>query len=84
MSIAFSCTSCGKSFRVPDDMAGKKGKCPQCQTVFRIPVEGKAAAKKRAKAGGGAQPDNAFAFDAPGAALEDFSNEVAATGGPPP
>ncbi len=38
MPIDFSCNHCGKKLRVPDDFAGKKAKCPQCQEVVSIPA----------------------------------------------
>jgi predicted Zn finger-like uncharacterized protein len=31
------CQSCSSKIRVPDGMAGKKGKCPKCGLVFTIP-----------------------------------------------
>ena len=37
MPIEFSCSSCGSKLRVPDGSAGKKAKCPTCQTVNVIP-----------------------------------------------
>jgi hypothetical protein len=37
MSIAFSCPDCGKSFKVPDDMAGRKAKCSGCAAMMEIP-----------------------------------------------
>lgn len=36
--IGFKCSECGKSFRVPDEAAGKRGKCPSCGTVLSIPA----------------------------------------------
>ena len=36
--IKFECGSCGKSLRVADDHAGKRGKCPQCQAVVTVPI----------------------------------------------
>jgi hypothetical protein len=36
MSIAFSCPDCGKTFKVPDDMAGKKAKCSGCGVMIQI------------------------------------------------
>jgi serine/threonine protein kinase len=36
--IAVACSRCGKSLRVKDELAGKKGKCPECGAVIRIPV----------------------------------------------
>src|SRR5205085_3553362 len=40
MTIAFQCSGCGATLRVPDTMAGRRGKCPKCATVNRIPGEG--------------------------------------------
>lgn len=36
--IAFSCPGCQKKYRVPDDFAGKKAKCKQCQAPMEIPL----------------------------------------------
>lgn len=36
MPIEVSC-SCGRTLKVPDQFAGKKGKCPGCGTMLRIP-----------------------------------------------
>jgi predicted Zn finger-like uncharacterized protein len=30
------CPSCNKSLKVPDNAAGRKGKCPQCSTTFTL------------------------------------------------
>lgn len=35
--IRFNCSSCGNLVEVPDEHAGKKGKCPDCQTLVDIP-----------------------------------------------
>jgi DNA-directed RNA polymerase subunit M/transcription elongation factor TFIIS len=40
MSIEFYCTNCSKQLRVADDKAGKKCKCPSCQTTLAIPTSG--------------------------------------------
>ncbi len=37
MAIVFPCHHCNHRLRVPDDVAGKRIKCPQCQQVLRIP-----------------------------------------------
>jgi phage FluMu protein Com len=37
MAIAFPCSHCSHSLRVPDDVAGKRIKCPKCQQILRIP-----------------------------------------------
>lgn len=36
MPIAVQC-SCGQRLNVPDNLAGKQGKCPKCQQLLRIP-----------------------------------------------
>jgi hypothetical protein len=36
MSIVVSC-SCGKRFKVPDELAGKRGKCQACGQVVAVP-----------------------------------------------
>lgn len=36
--ISFACPHCGKKLGVPMAMAGKKGKCPNCQGVVEVPV----------------------------------------------
>lgn len=36
MSIIVRC-NCGQNFRVADDMAGKKGRCPHCRQVLVVP-----------------------------------------------
>ena len=38
MAITFSCNSCGNKLRVADENAGKRAKCPKCQTILRIPT----------------------------------------------
>lgn len=37
MSIPMNCT-CGKSLKVRPDFAGKRVRCPQCQTVLTVPI----------------------------------------------
>jgi hypothetical protein len=49
MSIQVNC-DCGKEFKVKDELAGKKIKCPACQSVVTVPAgeeEVTAAAPKR-------------------------------------
>ena len=38
MAIDFAC-ECGRKLHVPDKMAGKKGKCPECGKILLIPSE---------------------------------------------
>lgn len=35
--IAFNCPSCQKKYRVPDEFAGKKAKCKQCEVSMDVP-----------------------------------------------
>jgi len=37
MAIVFHCSGCNHVLRVPEDVAGKRIKCPQCHEVLRIP-----------------------------------------------
>lgn len=37
MAIEFRCHQCNKKLRVADAHAGKKAKCPSCQTVLNVP-----------------------------------------------
>ena len=37
MAITFACEGCGKSFTVPDHLAGKSGTCKQCGEKFDVP-----------------------------------------------
>lgn len=40
MPITTQCVHCQKTLRVPDSLAGKRGKCPECGGVFDIPADG--------------------------------------------
>lgn len=39
MAIATKCPKCNATFRLGDEMAGKKVKCQRCQNVFEVPEE---------------------------------------------
>lgn len=43
--IEFACLECGKQFKVKDEVAGKKGKCPDCGTMLRVPDAEQAPAR---------------------------------------
>lgn len=43
--IKFSCPHCGKNISAPDNLAGKKGKCPGCQQTMPIPAPGAMTAR---------------------------------------
>ncbi len=38
MPIKFNCAKCGKRIGVPDNLAGKTGKCPACGTTLTVPT----------------------------------------------
>lgn len=44
MPIKFKCNSCQHVLTVPDNLAGKTGKCPKCQNALKVPVPKAAAA----------------------------------------
>lgn len=39
MPIRFACPGCHKPVEVMDALAGRKGRCPGCGTVFEVPRE---------------------------------------------
>ena len=39
MGIRFACHGCHKPLNIKNELAGRRGVCPQCQTRFRIPHE---------------------------------------------
>lgn len=41
--ICFSCTSCGRLLKVKNELAGRKGKCPECGTRVVVPKQTNAA-----------------------------------------
>lgn len=43
--IQFQCKNCGQRFKVSDQKAGKKGKCPKCKNIIIVPREALAPAK---------------------------------------
>ncbi len=43
MPIKFKCAKCNKELTVKDEMAGKQGKCPGCQSVVSVPASASSA-----------------------------------------
>jgi hypothetical protein len=39
MAINFSCASCGKRLKAPDQLAGRRSKCTRCGVNIEVPVE---------------------------------------------
>ena len=37
MAITFECEGCGKTLKVSDEMAGRRGRCPHCKTIIQVP-----------------------------------------------
>jgi DNA-directed RNA polymerase subunit RPC12/RpoP len=37
MPISISCSGCGRSFHLKDEMAGRKVRCPECEAVLVVP-----------------------------------------------
>lgn len=82
MSITFSCVKCSKQFRVGDELAGKKGKCPKCNTIFQIPRTSQALKKKPKPAA--PPPDTGDPFAVIGPETVFASDFVSGEGAPPP
>src|SRR5262245_15634445 len=38
MPVSFTCP-CSKKLRIPDELAGKKVRCPGCGTTLRVPAQ---------------------------------------------
>ncbi len=66
MTFAFICPECGKRFEVSTSLAGKRGKCKQCGSLFRIPL----ADSSVAASGPGPDP---YAFKKPAAPVQETS-----------
>jgi len=79
VAIAVECAHCGKQLKVKDELAGKKGKCPQCQKVIQIP----AAAAVAVGAGPGT-PKAATKPTDSGEDIGDSSANVAVKSAPSP
>ncbi len=79
MTIQFQCGACQQTLAVPDEIAGKKAKCPNCAAVLDVPTApaaqplaspGAAAAQGAAAAGAAAPsfgPTNDNPYGAPAA-----------------
>ena len=73
MPIEISCNNCSKRLRVPDTAAGKRVKCPGCQTVLSVPAGGSASGTGSAVGASG-----------PGAVKYHLKTEDGQTFGPVP
>jgi phage FluMu protein Com len=71
MAISLVC-ECGKALSVRDEMAGKRVKCPACQTIMTVPADGGGEApgpKRKASKGNGGKKGNKTLWIAAGAAV---------------
>lgn len=56
MPIEIKCPECATTLRVPDEHAGKKAKCPQCQAIFVVQPDAGPGLFDSPSAGGTAPP----------------------------
>jgi serine/threonine protein kinase len=49
--ITFLCSGCGKSLKVKDELAGRKGRCPHCQRPMTVPTLAGASRERAEQAG---------------------------------
>jgi hypothetical protein len=74
VSITIQCASCGKAYRVKDELAGRKAKCA-CGASIAIPKPGAAKAAVPAKPASSSKRSVAAAPAAPAKATESFLDE---------
>src|SRR5574340_910886 len=36
MAISVECPGCGRKFQAPEELAGKRARCPQCSAVIQV------------------------------------------------
>lgn len=46
MAISIQCSSCGRSYRVKDELAGRKARCQDCGSAIQIPAASSVSAKE--------------------------------------
>jgi predicted Zn finger-like uncharacterized protein len=71
MANTIHCPSCSRELRVPDELIGKKVKCPACSTTFTASVAGAEAGAPAPAAGYEEQPAGAPRPAAPGGEYEE-------------
>jgi len=72
MYFNFSCSSCGKTLKVREELAGRKAKCPYCRAAISVPEQSTTESAVREEAEPGAAGPDAAATErgespAPGA-----------------
>ncbi len=70
MSIRFACPGCGKTIEVMEALAGRRGKCPGCATMFVVPRQSDPAL---------AAPEKTFAPELLAEALKAFKKRLKLT-----
>ena len=81
MPVELSCAGCSKTLRVPEQHAGKKAKCPKCQTINVVPSASEVPA---ANAPASFEPVTDNQFNTGGAALATQGITAPATAPNPP
>ena len=56
MPITLVCTGCGKSYQLKDELAGRKVRCPGCQSVQVVPADSMDEYDDRSRSGEGGMP----------------------------
>lgn len=82
MPIEFTCVTCGRLLRTPDQSAGKKARCPACQTLVDVPSPPSAAAPAAPSPYAGESSPFAGAFGSPAPPPAPPANPFADAGGP--
>ena len=72
--ISFECPSCHKKLSVKEELAGKKGKCPQCRNTIRVPGAAAPVSVRHAGGGGARVGESAAAPVSSGPAYEQTLN----------
>jgi hypothetical protein len=80
MVIKFLCPN-GHQLSAPENMAGKKGKCPKCQSAFVVPTLEEIAAAEAEEAAAPQEQAPAVADSPVGAATASAASGAAAPGG---
>lgn len=75
MGIRFQCHQCKHTMNVKDHLAGKKSRCPECETRFRIPSEGESESIPIVD--GSEDPSNKSPFRNPPAPVTPTANVAA-------
>jgi hypothetical protein len=70
MPITFTCSNCNARMSVPDQMAGKRGKCSKCKGAIVVPAPANAAPAAARKPGEAPRPAPAEAAPPPEAPVD--------------